>query len=143
MDAGVSDPDKRQGQARPLLFTVGPFIGRVKSEPTVEVEEVVWLEGPTTVSAQPGLHYRSKSTREGAAGVTDLTFVCMGGLGWLGVVVLLHRGKGNVGGGASGRKGGLVLLISKAMITHRLSVTQVFVCGAICGLKCWTVFISF
>lgn len=51
------------------------------------------LQGTTTVCAQPGLHYRSKSTGGGAAGVTDLTFVCvLGGL-------LLHRGKRKGGGG--------------------------------------------
>lgn len=44
----------------------------------MEVEEVEGLEGTTSVSAQPGLHYRSKSTRVGAAGVTDLTFVWEG-----------------------------------------------------------------
>lgn len=48
------------------------------------------LQGTITVCAQPGLHYRSKSTGGGATGVTDLTFVCV--LGEL----LLHRGEEKV-----------------------------------------------
>lgn len=46
----------------------------------MEVEVVGGLQGTTTVCAQPGLHYRSKSTGGGAIGVTDLTFVCVGGV---------------------------------------------------------------
>ncbi len=51
--------------------------------PVVEVEVGGGLQGTTTVCAQPGLHYRSKSTGGGAAGVTDLTFVCIWRGGWL------------------------------------------------------------
>lgn len=65
------------------------------------------LQGTTTVCAQPGLHYRSKSIGGGATGVTDLTFVCvLGGV----AALLLHRGKKEkvAGGGvvASEGKGG-------------------------------------
>ena len=59
------------------------------------------LQGTTTVCAQPGLHYRSKSTGGGATGVTDLTFVCVVGGG-----LLLHQGKRKGGGGAAERRGG-------------------------------------
>ncbi|MEQ2255078.1 hypothetical protein ILYODFUR_010045 [Ilyodon furcidens] len=44
MDAGVSGADK-PGRGRSPLFTVGSFIGRVKQEPPMEVEEVVGLRG--------------------------------------------------------------------------------------------------
>lgn len=51
------------------------------------------LQATTTVCAQPGLPYRSKSMGGGATGVTDLTFVyVLGGL-------LLHRGGEKGGGG--------------------------------------------
>lgn len=60
----------------------------------MEVEVGGWKGLATTVCAQPGLHYRSKSMKGGsgggATGVTDLTFVCVcwiGGVdgGWGGV----------------------------------------------------------
>lgn len=64
----------------------------------MEVEVVGGLQGTTTVCAQPGLHYRSKSTGGGAAEVTDLTFVCvLGGCCFIGE-------KEKVGGVASERK---------------------------------------
>lgn len=72
----------------------------------MEVEVVGGLQGTTTVCAQPGLHYRSKSTGGGAAGVTDLTFVCvLGGL-------LLHRGKRK----GSGKEGAGWLQREKAAV---------------------------
>lgn len=55
----------------------------------MEVEVVGGLQGTATVCAQPGLHYRSKSTGGGSTGVTDLTFVWALGV----VVLLLHWGK--------------------------------------------------
>lgn len=57
----------------------------------MEVEVEGGLQGTTTVCAQPGLHYRSKSIGGGATGVTDLTFVCVLGGGV--AALLLHRGK--------------------------------------------------
>lgn len=44
MDAGVMGADK-PGQAGFPLFTVGPFIGRVKQEPPVEAEVAAGLRG--------------------------------------------------------------------------------------------------
>lgn len=60
------------------------------------------LQGTTTVCAQPGLHYRSKSTGGGAIGVTDLTFVCVGG----GCCFIREKEKVEEGGWASERRGG-------------------------------------